>query len=109
VPCNGPVTVSGATTNQTCIKAVSATAAECPGSLLNLLAGVVNAETAASSSGTCTVVPCCDDTSGPTECVYVELGCLANVKLCVGGAVGALLADLLGDSISLVISPSPAV
>ena len=32
----------------------------------------------------------------PVECATVAVGCIADLKLCVGGGVGTLLKQLLG-------------
>jgi len=63
--------------------------------LSQLLGQIVNANSA-SPANTCASRPCCDVEGASVQCATVTVGCIADVKLCVGGAVGNLLDAILG-------------
>jgi hypothetical protein len=75
---------------------------QCSNDLFTLLSYLVNVNTAA--PGPCGDIPCCDVSPGqPVLCADAQLGCLAQAKLCVAGGAGALLANLLGPNIDILI------
>lgn len=100
--------VGGASNAQQCIQPIPPTSADCAGSLLNFLSSVVNVDSAAAAgSGTCATTPCCDDNTGASECATVGVGCIADLKLCIGGAAGTLLSGLLGGPLDIDLGGGP--
>jgi len=81
--------------NKKCVQPIQPKSGQCPAGLLQFLAQVVNVASA-SPKDTCQAVPCCDLKGSPTTCATVAVGCIADVKVCVGGAVGNLLDAILG-------------
>lgn len=79
-----------------CVKPLDATSDLCPSGLLQLLGQVVTIASA-SPDQTCAMQPCCDVDGQTVECATLTVGCIIDVKLCVGGALGGLLNDLLDN------------
>lgn len=112
-PCTG--TVNGVAGTK-CLQPIQPASTQCPAGLLQLLAQIVNVASAAPAD-TCAMTPCCDVTGQTTECATVAVGCIADLKLCVGGGVGTLLKDLvpnldlqlLTGSLPISASPLPAL
>jgi hypothetical protein len=78
--------------------------------LLNFLSYVVAASSAGPNSGSCEETPCCDATPGvPSTCASVTVGCIADVKLCVAGAVGTVLQSIVGPALDITVGPGPSV
>jgi len=102
-PCCGKVDGAPAA----CVKPADGTPPQ-PG-LLGVISEIVNADTsqggfvctqsgAAPAGSPANFLPCCDSSTGTSsECVSVDVGQVVEAYVCVGGAVGSLLNQLVGN------------
>lgn len=104
----GTARVNQVTNTVPCRQPIQPTEGDCPNSALNFLASVVSVSTNPANSCDITM-PCCDSNVGATECVNVNVGCIAGVNLCAGGAVGSLLRGLLGPALTINLGDLPIV